>query len=125
MDNFNEIDFDETTMTKATAAEVSLVLWKIWKGETMSRTTKLDRLFDLRGELLDKKYHDCQLAIISDGYYVESDLPVTQEIAAVTTRIHALEDELRAQEQDAEIQRDLDWLTDEPDDDNYEMAMGR
>jgi hypothetical protein len=32
---------------------------------------------------------------------------------------------LFAQEQDAEIKRGLDWLADEQDDDNYEMAMGR
>ena len=68
----------------------------------MSKTTdELNRLYDLRADLLEKKRTDCQLAIISDGYYVESDLPVTKEIAAVTTRIHALEDELEAQEQAA------------------------
>jgi len=87
----------------------------------MSRTTdELDRLYDLRGDLLDKKYNDCQLAIIRDGYYVESDLPVTQEIAAVTVKIHVLEDELRAQEH----QRDLDFLADEQDDDLYDWARG-
>jgi hypothetical protein len=120
--DFNEIEFDPQTMTLATDAEVSLMLWKLWKGEPMSKTTdEFNRLYDLRGDLLDKKYHDCQLAIIRDGYYVESDLPVTKEIADVTVKIHALEDEIRAQEQarpntdeqdaqQAEIEQVKAWL---------------
>ena len=35
MNDFKQVEFNDQTMTKATDAEVSLVLWKLWKGETM------------------------------------------------------------------------------------------
>jgi hypothetical protein len=130
--DFNEIEFDPRTMTLATPADVERIRMSLTKNLRTTGHAAVIEKRDFQDSITPREPRSVadEIATLKLVYV---DLLINAEecpefatsLLAQAEKIQSRINALEAQEQVTENQSDLDWLADEPDDDNYPMAMGR
>jgi hypothetical protein len=129
--DFNEIEFDPRTMTLATPADVERIRMSLTKNLRTTGHAAVIEKRDFRDSITPREPRSvadeiATLKLVYVDLLINAECPefatsLLAQAEKIQSRINALE----AQEQVTENQSDLDWLADEPDDDNYPMARGR